>query len=507
MGADLKIAFTSYKFYQLIEEINGSPQGQSFDRLGLTSEHPEGWHYLQRRLDAHMAFQNVEFSWTSRKGEKHYGRINGVPVFSLDGRFNGYRGTGSNITAQHRASEEQQALQRQLATSQKLEAVGQMAGGVAHEFNNCLAGILSFAEVARAKIDDKERVKEYLDHVISLGERATSVADQLLMFSRRRIDQPTNIRVQNIFSEMEKLLLTLLEHRIELQIWTDKPDLYTRVDPTQLSACILNLAINARDAMPDGGTLQISSRSVDIPPFAERNPDEDEDSYPEDVAGEFVVITVQDTGTGIPDDIIGNIFEPFFSTKEPGKGTGLGLSIVHSWVEESHGFINVESVEGEGTTFSVYLPRSEPGVETTLLVDDAAGMPGNGERILIVDDEQALRTTARIILEDAGFRTETAKSTEEALEVLGKAEQDDPFDVILTDVVMSGRSGPQLIMEALRTNPRYSVVFMSGYPARSRKELDNLLGNYIFIKKPFRPTQLQKAIHDAIALRSERQRS
>jgi len=131
-------------------------------------------------------------------------------------------------------------------------------------------------------------------------------------------------------------------------------------------------------------------------------------------------------------------------------------------------------------------------------------MPGNGERILIVDDEQALRTTARIILEDAGFRTETAKSTEEALEVLGKAEQDDPFDVILTDGVMSGRSGPQLIMEALRTNPRYSVVFMSGYPARSRKELDNLLGNYIFIKKPFRPTQLQKAIHDAIALRSER---
>jgi len=507
MGADLKIAFASYKFYQLIEEINGSPQGQSFDKLGLTSEHPEGWHYLQRRLDAHMAFQNVEFSWTSRKGEKNYGRINGVPVFSLDGRFNGYRGTGSNITAQHRAAEEQQALQRQLATSQKLEAVGQMAGGVAHEFNNCLAGILSFAEVARAKIDDPERVKEYLDHVISLGERATSVADQLLMFSRRRIDQPTNIRVQSIFSEMEKLLLTLLEHRIELQIWSDNPELYTRVDPTQLSACILNLAINARDAMPDGGTLQISSRSVEIPPLAQRNPDEDEDTYPEDVAGEFVVITVQDTGTGIPDDIIDNIFEPFFSTKEPGKGTGLGLSIVHSWVEESHGFINVESIEGEGTTFSVYLPRSEAGGETTLRVDEVDKFPGNGERVLIVDDEQALRTTARIILEDVGFRTETAKNTEEALSLLSAAEQDDPFDVILTDVVMSGRSGPQLVIEALRSSPRYGVVFMSGYPARSRKELDKLLGNYVFVKKPFRPSQLQKAIHDALALRAERQKT
>jgi signal transduction histidine kinase/ActR/RegA family two-component response regulator/HAMP domain-containing protein len=508
MGADLKIAFASYKFYQLIEEINGSPQGQSFDKLGLTAENPEGWHYLQRRLDDHMAFQNVEFSWTSRSGEKHYGRINGVPVFSLDGSFNGYRGTGSNITVQRRASEEQQALQRQLATSQKLEAVGQMAGGVAHEFNNCLAGILSFAEVARAKIDDPERVKEYIDHVIALGERATSVADQLLMFSRRRIDQPTNVRVESIFSEMEKLLMTLLEHRIELQIWADEPDLYTRVDPTQLSACLLNLAINARDAMPEGGTLQIACSSVDIAPMGQRDPDDDDVlSYPVEAAGEYVLITVQDTGTGIPDDILENIFEPFFSTKEPGKGTGLGLSIVHSWVEEAHGFINVDSVEDEGTTFSVYLPRSEPGAEPVSPIDDISEFPGNGERVLIVDDEQALRTTARIILDDAGYRTETAKSTEEALEILLEASESDPFHVILTDVVMAGRTEPQLVIEALRHNPRYGVVFMSGYPARSRKELDNLLGNYTFVKKPFRPAQLQKAIHDALALCAERQRT
>ena len=507
MGSDFKIAFASYKFYQLIEEINGSPQGQSFDKLGLHPEHPEGWHYLQRHLDEHTAFYNVEFSWTSRDGEKQFGRINGVPVFALDGSFNGYRGTGSNITEQHRAAEEQQALQRQLATSQKLEAVGQMAGGVAHEFNNCLAGILSFAEVARAKIDDPERVKEYIDHVISLGERATGVADQLLMFSRRRIDQPKNVRVESIFAEMEKLLVTLLEHRIDLQIWADEADLHTRVDPTQLSACILNLAINARDAMPDGGTLQISCSSADIPPLAQRDADEDEDIYPPEVEGQFVVITVQDTGTGIPEDVIDHIFEPFFSTKEPGKGTGLGLSIVHSWVEEAHGFINLESVEGEGTTFSIYLPRSEPGAEPEDEVDEIGVFPGNGERVLIVDDEQALRTTAQIILEDAGYRTEIAKSTEEALVILQTSTGDAAFDVIVTDVVLPGRSGPQLIIEALRQNPRYGVVFMSGYPARSRKELDNLLGNYVFVKKPFRPGKLQKAVHDALKLASERAQS
>jgi len=506
MGSDFKIAFASYKFYQLIEEINGSPQGQSFDKLGLHPEHPEGWQYLQRHLDEHTAFYNVEFSWTSRDGEKQFGRINGVPVFALDGSFNGYRGTGSNITEQHRAAEEQQALQRQLATSQKLEAVGQMAGGVAHEFNNCLAGILSFAEVARAKIDDPERVKEYIDHVISLGERATGVADQLLMFSRRRIDQPKNVRVESIFAEMEKLLVTLLEHRIDLQIWADEADLHTRVDPTQLSACILNLAINARDAMPDGGTLQISCSSADIPPLAQRDADEDEDIYPPELEGQFVVITVQDTGTGIPEDVIDHIFEPFFSTKEPGKGTGLGLSIVHSWVEEAHGFINIESVEGEGTTFSIYLPRSEPGAEPEDEVDEIGVFPGNGERVLIVDDEQALRTTAQIILDDAGYRTEIAKSTEEALVILQTSTGDAAFDVILTDVVLPGRSGPQLIIEALRQNPRYGVVFMSGYPARSRKELDNLLGNYVFVKKPFRPAQLQKAIHEALAHKTERQR-
>jgi PAS domain S-box-containing protein len=507
MGSDLKIAFASYKFYQLIEEINGSPQGQSFDKLGLHPEHPDGWQHLQRHLDEHTAFYNIEFSWMSRNGEKQFGRINGVPVFALDGSFNGYRGTGSNITEQHRAAEEQQALQRQLATSQKLEAVGQMAGGVAHEFNNCLAGILSFAEVARAKIDDPERVREYLDHVISLGERATGVADQLLMFSRRRIDQPKNVRVESIFSEMEKLLVTLLEHRIDLQIWADEADLHTRVDPTQLSACILNLAINARDAMPDGGTLQISCSSADIPPQAQRGTDEDADIYPPEAEGQFVVITVQDTGTGIPEDVIDHIFEPFFSTKEPGKGTGLGLSIVHSWVEEANGFINLESVEGEGTTFSIYLPRTEPGIEPVHEVDEIGVFPGKGERVLIVDDEQALRTTAQIILEEAGYQTETAKSTEEALVILQNNRGDDAFDVILTDVVLPGRSGPQLIIEALRQNPRYGVVFMSGYPARSRKELDNLLGNYVFVKKPFRPGKLQKAVHDALKLASQRAKS
>lgn len=504
MGSDLKIAFASYKFYQLIEEINGSPQGQSFDKLGLHPEHPEGWAHLQRHLDEHTAFYNIEFSWTSRSGEKQFGRINGVPVFALDGSFNGYRGTGSNITDQKRAAEEQHALQRQLATSQKLEAVGQMAGGVAHEFNNCLAGILSFAEVARAKIDDPEKVKEYIDHVISLGERATGVADQLLMFSRRRIDQPKNVRVEAIFAEMEKLLVTLLEHRIDLQMWSDEPDLYTRVDPTQLSACLLNLAINARDAMPDGGTLQISCSSADIPPLAQRDADEDDDIYPPEVEGQFVVITVQDTGTGIPEDVVEHIFEPFFSTKEPGKGTGLGLSIVHGWVEETHGFINLESVEGEGTTFSIFLPRTEPGAEPVHEVDDIGEFPGNGENILIVDDEQALRTTAQIILDDAGYRTEAAKSTEDALIILEQSTGENAFDVILTDVVLPGRSGPQLVIEALRQNPRYGVVFMSGYPARSRKELDKLLGNYVFVKKPFRPAQLQKAVHDAIKLAAER---
>ncbi len=506
MGADLKIAFASYKFYQLIEELHGSPQGQSFDKLGLKAEADQGWDSMVKRLESHLAFQNFEFSWIGLDGEKHYGRINGVPVFDLDGSFKGYRGTGSDITAQHRAADEQHALQRQLATSQKLEAVGQMAGGVAHEFNNCLAGILSFAEVARAKINDPDRVKEYIDHIISLGERATSVADQLLMFSRRRIDQPTIIQVDTAIAEMEKLLVTLLEHRIELQIWSHDAPLYTCVDPTQLSACILNLSINARDAMPEGGTLQISCCGATIPPINERSTDDDDHIYPKDAAGNYVVVTVQDTGTGIPEDILDNIFEPFFSTKEPGKGTGLGLSIVHSWVEESDGFIEVESIAGEGTTFSVYLPRSEAGVTRVAAAHEIENFPGNGERVLIVDDEQSLRTTAKIILEDAGFNAIVARNAEQALEIIAKSYKTDRIDVILTDVVMAGLSGPQLAIEALRQYPEIAVVLMSGYPARTRKEMEKMLGDYIFVKKPFRPAQLQKAIHEALASKMERRR-
>jgi signal transduction histidine kinase/HAMP domain-containing protein/ActR/RegA family two-component response regulator len=505
MGPDLRITFASYKFYQLIEELHGSPQGQRFDTLGLTARDHESWGVLMSRLESHLAFQNFEFSWQGKDRDIHFGRINGVPVFDLDGVFKGYRGTGSDVTAQHRATEEQHALQRQLATSQKLEAVGQMAGGVAHEFNNCLAGILSFAEVARARIDDHDRVEEYIGHIISLGERATSVADQLLMFSRRKVEQPTIVQVNDAVLDMEKLLITLLEHRIELEIWTCETALYTRVDPTQLSACILNLAINARDAMPDGGNLQISCSSEIIPPEDQRDP-LDEITYPDCAPGGYAVITVQDTGTGIPDEILDHIFEPFYSTKEPGKGTGLGLSIVHSWVEESNGCIDVQTIEGEGTTFSIYLPLCEAGTATVQPIDTISYHPGNGERVLVVDDEPSLRTTAKIILEDAGFSAICAQNADEALKILASQEGDDKIDVILSDVVMSGLSGPQLAIEALRQYPHLSIVFMSGYPARTRQEMEKMLGEYIFVKKPFRPAQLQKAIHEALVQKAERRR-
>ncbi|RCK47658.1 histidine kinase [Thalassospira profundimaris] len=506
MGPDLRITFASYKFYQLIEELHGSPQGQRFDTLGLTARDHESWGVLMSRLESHLAFQNFEFSWQGKDRETHFGRINGVPVFDIDGGFKGYRGTGSDVTAQHKATEEQHALQRQLATSQKLEAVGQMAGGVAHEFNNCLAGILSFAEVARARIDDSERVAEYISHIISLGERATSVADQLLMFSRRKVEQPTVVQVNEAVLEMEKLLTTLLEHRIELDIWTSETPLYTRVDPTQLSACILNLAINARDAMPHGGNLQISCSYDTVPPLDQRDP-MDEITYPDCKPGDYVVVTVQDTGTGIPDEVLDHIFEPFYSTKEPGKGTGLGLSIVHNWVEESNGCIDVETVEGEGTTFSIYLPRCEPGTAATVPANSISYHPGNGERVLIVDDEPSLRTTAKIILEDAGFNAVSAENAEAALKILAAQKDGEKIDVILSDVVMSGLSGPQLAIEALRLYPHLSIVFMSGYPARTRQEMEKMLGEYIFVKKPFRPAQLQKAIHEALVQKAEQRRN
>lgn len=505
MGADFRISFASYKFYQLIEELHGSPQGQRFDMLGLVARENDNWQSLNRRLENHLAFQNFEFSWQSNDGETRHGKINGVPVFDLDGTFKGYRGTGSDITAQHRATEEQHALQRQLATSQKLEAVGQMAGGVAHEFNNCLAGILSFAEVARSKINEPERVREYIEHVISLGERATGVADQLLMFSRRRIEQPTVVRVDTAILDMEKLLVTLLEHRIDLKIWSNDSPLYTRVDPTQLSACILNLAINARDAMPSGGNLQIGCYGETVPAEDARS-DDDELTYPDCAPGDYVVISVQDTGSGIPDEVMEHIFEPFFSTKEPGKGTGLGLSIVHSWIEESNGCINVETIVGEGTTFSIYLPRTTDTATPTTHNDVIEYQPGNGEHILVVDDEPSLRTTAKVILEDAGYRVVTAQNADEALKILAKTNDiaDERIDIILSDVVMSGLSGPQLAREALRQYPHLGIVFMSGYPAKTRKELEKMLGEYVFVKKPFRPAQLHKAIHVALAQKSER---
>ena len=339
----------SMQYLKLIKDRYGDPTGRRIDEIGLDAQAEGGWRRLMARLRAREPFQDFTISWLDEHEERVYARINGIPAHDNHGEFTGYRGTGTDITAQRKAQEEQTRLQRQLAVSQKMEAVGQMVGGVAHEFNNCLAGILNFTEVAKLSLDDQKKTAEFIAQINTLGQRAANVAEQLLMFSHQSTTQTQLVRIDRAVDDLRRLLDTMLDGRIDLQMHHDAGEVWARVDPSQFSSCLVNLAINARDAMEAGGKLRIAT--------AMGKPDHPGDKMqPGSDNADWVKITVQDTGSGMDDATIAHIFEPFFTTKEPGKGTGLGLSIVYSWVKDSGGILDVDSVPGTGTTFTIYLP-------------------------------------------------------------------------------------------------------------------------------------------------------
>ncbi len=408
-----------------------------------------------------------------------YGGERGAVVFMTD------------LTERKRAEEALRRSEEQLRQSQKMEAVGQLAGGVAHDFNNLLTAIIGYSDLILAReAGGDQSVVEDVKEIKRAAERAGELTRQILAFSRRQALRPERVCLNDVLLRMEPLLRRALGEHIEVACVCDPELGLVEVDVTQFEQVVMNLAVNARDAMPEGGRLTLETANVDI-----------DDTYclrnPEATPGRYVVTSVSDTGSGIETSVLPHIFEPFFTTKPPGKGTGLGLSTVYGVVRQSGGFVNVYSELGQGTTFKIYLPRVEAEVREPAPAEMAPVRPAGGETVLVVEDEAALRELIARVLGGLGYEVLVAGSGQEALALVGGRQE--PPDLLLTDVVLPGGMQGNRLAEELRLIwPDLRVLYMSGYTRNAIVHGGRLDEGVSFLEKPFTPDRLVKAVREVL---------
>lgn len=384
---------------------------------------------------------------------------------------------------------EQKQLEAQLIQSQKMEAIGQLAGGVAHDFNNLLTSIIGNATLVSMKLEKDSPLQEYPEEIMRAGNSAASLTRQLLAFSRRQIFQPEVLNLNAVIPNIEKMLRRLIGEDIELKTIL-QPELGSvETDPGQIEQIIVNLAVNARDAMPTGGKLTIETVNVQM----------DEAYALEHIAakpGSYVMMAISDTGTGMDEEIRSRVFEPFFTTKEEGQGTGLGLSTVYGIVKQSDGYIWVYSEPGKGTTFKIYLPRVDKKSKDTKKIKTSIKSLSGTETVLVVEDNRMVRELAIKILQKYGYKVLGAKDGEEAIEI-GK-QHESPIDLMLTDVVMPGMSGRRLAVEFESLRPKIKVLYMSGYADNTVVHHGILDRGMVFIQKPFTHEALVSKVRDLL---------
>jgi nitrogen-specific signal transduction histidine kinase len=381
---------------------------------------------------------------------------------------------------------ERQQLEEQLRQSQRVESVGRLAGGIAHDFNNLLTVIAGYTE---ALLDRKDPVDEpELTEIAAAAERAAILTHQLLAFSRRQVLQPTVLNLNQVVADITQMLERLLGERIEIVSSLDATIAPVLADVNQLEQVIVNLAVNARDAMPDGGTLTIETGSVELD-------HEYVVKHREATVGRHSMLAVSDTGTGMDAATMANLFEPFFTTKPVGIGTGLGLATVYGIVKQSGGNIWVYSEPGRGTTFKVYLPVSEAPL-TPAQSSDRVAIPTGNETILIVEDEQALRDLVVQMLATRGYRAIAAETVQHAVELIDNDELS--IDLLLTDLVMPGTNGRELAEQVRARRPDVRVLFMSGYADAAVLSTGTLEPGSAFVEKPFSANELAHKVREVL---------
>ncbi len=387
---------------------------------------------------------------------------------------------------------ERKALEEELRQSQKMEAVGRLAGGVAHDFNNLLTSILggSSLVIERLGTSADPAVRLEVEEIQAAAERAAALTQQLLAFSRRQVVEPRILDLNALAGHTAKMLERLLGEEVRLELSLDPATAPVRADEGQLGQVLINLALNARDALPTGGTIRLATSALLVERAGQHLSTHPSAEVP---PGSYSMLTVSDDGVGMSPATLAHIFEPFYTTKEKGKGTGLGLATVYGIVAQSGGYVGAESIAGRGSTFRVILPALADGVLASASKSESMAGDGRGETILVVEDEEAVRSLVATALEDRGYRILSAANAEEAL--LRESTHPGPIDLLITDVVMRGMRGPELAQRIRALRPEVRVLFMSGYP-------DDELGNRgvldvatAFLQKPFKV----KALGDKVA--------
>ncbi len=397
-------------------------------------------------------------------------------------------GIGRDVT-------QRKVLEDQLRQSQKMEAVGQLTGGLAHDFNNMLTGILGGIDMVRRRLSEgrSDDVDRYLDAAMQSGQRAAALTHRLLAFSRRQTLDNRPLDVGTLAGSMVDLLQRTLGEQVALTI-SMAADLWPAVvDDNQLESAILNLAINARDAMPDGGTLTILGRNIHLSDLELADSDRAE-------AGDYVEISVTDTGTGMPAEVLAKVFDPFYTTKPLGHGTGLGLSMIYGFVQQSRGHIVVESREGQGTNIRIFLPRHVGAMAAEVVSSNTSTPTGTGETVLVIEDDDSVRLLVMQVLEELGYQAIETADGRQAVPILESSRH---LDLLISDVGLPGLNGRQLAEIAREQRPDLPILFMTGYARQATDQAEFLDGGMEIISKPFAIEQLGRRIGEILQRRSQ----
>ncbi len=379
-----------------------------------------------------------------------------------------------------------------LRHAQKIEAIGQLAGGLAHEFNNILTAVGGYSELARRRLEqpkiDRERVIKLLNEVVLGVRRGGALTRQILTFSRRQAVETKTVAVQDPINDVKGIIESLGSTGIDVAFDLNCGKTLIEVDPSQMEQAIINLALNARDAMPDGGKMSVACKTVDLDPgFVSAH----KGSRP----GPHAAISVVDTGVGMDATVASRVFEPFFTTKEDGTGTGLGLATLYGFVRQAGGIVTVESLPGKGSIFTLYFP-----IASADRWEAEAPLPPRGGAVLVVDDEQTIRDFTTLALEELGYTVHCASGADEALATLARAKG--KIDVLLTDVMMPGLSGPELAQQVGQRHPEVSVIYMSGYENRRLAKERMVAKGEVCLFKPFSQEMLDRAVRRALGHRT-----
>ncbi|MFW6112566.1 MAG: response regulator, partial [Chloroflexota bacterium] len=475
------ITYTSKSFERDTGYSRDEIKGKNLSELLTPESYQVAMERVQKCYEGEGALPPWEVEAKTKDGTLLFFEVS-VSFIRQGSRLKEIQFVARNITERKRAEKEKEQLQAQVAQSQKMEAVGTLAAGVAHDFRNLMMVISGYSELLLRRLRDNESLCAYVQEIRKAEERATLLVDQLLAFSRKQILKPEVLNLNNLIANTEKMLRRLVPEDVDFFAVLEPNLKSVKVDAGQIEQVIVNLAVNARDAMPDGGTLSIKTENVVL---TEKQCVE----IPESRSGEFVCLSVSDTGIGMNEETMSHIFEPFFTTKGPGTGSGLGLCTVYGIVKQHKGWINAYSKPGEGTTFKVYLPSlsAVPEGETSEGVSER-DLKGNGERILVVEDEEAVRKLAVATLRDNGYVVVEATSAKEAQDIFDKEKGD--FDLLFSDVVLPDRNGVQLAHQLLARKQELLIVLSSGYTDdKSQAGIIRERG-FRFLQKPYSLTDL-----------------